>query len=125
MADMQSTAIYLIGGGASYTGAVLVGVPLPVALMAALGALIAVSNSERLTFSARDIIAALLTFCLALGLGLLGGYLVAWVVQQRYPGAPGVVVHAVAAVILAAYGQRQILPRLLGRAGREIDGGGQ
>lgn len=123
MADVQTTAIYMVGGGASYTGAVLIGVPLPVALMAALGALIAVSNSDRLTFTARDIFAALLTFFLALGLGLLGGYLVAWAALQRYPGVPGVVVHAVAAVILAAYGQSKILPRVLGRTERLIDGG--
>lgn len=125
MADMQQATVLAVSGGASYTSAIFMGVPLPVALMVALGALIAVSNSERLEFNARDIVAAVLTFGLALALGLGGGMLVAWAAEQRWPGIPTKAVQGVAGLILAAYGQSRILPKLLGRIDRQIDGGAQ
>lgn len=125
MAGTQQATVLAVSGGASYTSAIFMGVPLTVALMVALGALIAVSNSERLSFTWGAIGAAVLTFALALALGLGGGMLVAWAAEQRWPGIPVHAVHGVAGLILAAYGQSRILPRLLGRLDRQIDGGAQ
>lgn len=122
MPALQTSAAYTMGG-AIYTGAVVLGVPLPVALMAALGALVAVSNSERLVFSKAALFAAFLTFAMALGLGLFGGYALTWFVVRVFDDAPFLVLHALFALIVAAYGQSRLLPRVLGRLEREIDGG--
>jgi predicted ABC-type sugar transport system permease subunit len=123
MADVQTVGVYAISGGASAAGALVVGVPLPVALMAAMGAFIAVSNSDRLTFSVRDVLLAMLTLCVGVGLGIFGGYLVAWAALRQWPDAPGVMVHAISALILAAYGQKEFIPRIIGRGNRAIEGG--
>ena len=123
MAAVETGAAYTMGG-AIYTGAVVLGVPLPVALMAALGALVAVSNSDRVAFSRAALYASFLTFAMALGLGLFGGYALAWAVARVLDDAPFLVLHALIALIVAAYGQSRLLPKVLGMLERKIDAGG-
>lgn len=120
-ADPQTTG--QIGAGA--LGAVMAasGLPLPVVLATTLGALIVVSNTKRVAWSRRAIAGALLAFALALVLGFAGGQILVWFVVRSFPDIPALPVQVLGSIICAMYGQRHLLPKLMGKLGAKIDGG--
>jgi hypothetical protein len=111
--------------GAGILGAALgaTGLPLPVLLATTMGALIVVGNTKRVEWSREAITAALAAFGLALVLGFSGGQIVLWAAQTTWPGVPAIPVQVIGSLICAMFGQQKILPWLLGRMGKTIDGG--
>ena len=111
--------------GAGILGAALgaTGLPLPVVLATVLGALIVAANTERVGWSTDAVKAILTAFALALVLGFSGGQIVLYFVLRAFADAPAIAVQVIGSIICAMYGQKVILPWLLGRMGKKIDGG--
>ena len=125
MADPTSGAQIAAGVVGAALGAS--GLPLPVVLATTLGALIVASNTARVDWSPRAVRAVLTAFALALVLGFAGGQIVLYLAQRALDGPdfPAVAVQVIGSVLCAMYGQRYILPWLLGRMGKTIDGSEQ
>lgn len=111
--------------GALYVLATGAGVPVSVALMALLGALIAVSNAERRSWSFASVIEGLTTLAASLALGLFGARIFGYVVfgpllkaVSADPSIPASAADPVAALAIAMYGQRYFEPMLKALLGR-------
>lgn len=119
MADPNSSTQIIAGTIGAALGAT--GLPLPVVLATTLGALIVVAGTKRLEWSRETITAALTAFGLALVLGFSGGQIILWVIQQKWPQVPAIATQVIGSLLCAMYGQKTILPWLLGRLGATID----
>lgn len=104
--------------GAIYGSALAIGVPeplaLPVALAAAVGAAMALSNGGRIEYNTRELISALVVFSFAWCLGAFGAPAAFWFVASYYPSLashlPTGAVLPLLALLVAAYGQSRVVP---------------
>ncbi|MFN3886880.1 MAG: hypothetical protein ACK4MG_07970 [Aquabacterium sp.] len=98
--------------------ATTMGVPAPVVLAAVLGAAIAVSSSDRLELSLRSLLPAVLSFGLAMGIGIWGGSLfgrpvvsaINAMIAEPDAKLPVYAADPICTLFLAMIGQRELLP---------------
>lgn len=130
MADISTPAV-AAASGVFYGSAIAIGVPpplaLPVALLATVGALLALSTREKQALSAATVFSALAVFSFSWCLGAFGGAGAAALVSAIAPAKvnealpPGALAPFFSLVI-AAYGQSNIAPFLKGWMGRLFGG---
>lgn len=124
-----ATAVATTGATLSVlTGvATALGVPVIVAVAAVVGAAAAVAQAGKFELTAKGLISALLTFCMALAFGLLcgkfGSVLLAAMLKSLVV-LPDGLADAPVTFLLAMLGQRVLLPFVVKRLGSEIEKGG-
>lgn len=137
MPDPTTTAATVVATagitGTVITGAGLVlGIPLTVIVGAVLGATIAVSRGGRVELTVAGLWSMLLSFFLALFMGVFGGQVLGVALERAAEKLIGIEISglglaALCAVVIALLGQSVILPALSKRLGAEIEtrGGAQ
>jgi hypothetical protein len=103
---------------ALYTAATVLGVPVSVALLAALGAAFALSQAEKtplnLTGAFSVVISVLISWVLGLfGGPLFGGLVIGPILKAVGSALTGTSGDPLAALVIAMYGQKQILPKVI------------
>lgn len=124
-----ATAVATTGATLSVlTGvATALGVPVIVAVAAVVGAAAAVAQAGKFELTLKDLISALVTFCLALAFGFFGGKLGTLLlvgVLKPFIALPEGVADAPVTFLLAMLGQRVLLPLVVKRLSSEIEKGG-
>lgn len=122
MADQTSPNSQALGTflGALYALATSVGVPVPVALMALLGALVAAGNADKLQWSLPSILQVVTTLAVSLALGLycapFCGHLIMGPILRASgtENVPASAADPIAALVIAMYGYREFLPLVKG-----------
>lgn len=118
MGDTSSPKSTAVGAilGAIYGLSTAVGVPISVALMAILGALVAAGNAERPKFSLAAIWEVVVTLAVSLALGLycapfFGLLIMAPILRASgTENIPAAAADPLAALIIAMYGYKEFLP---------------
>lgn len=118
MPEPTSTAVAVTSAAASSLAVIAtsMGVPAPVVLAGILGATISVSQSNKLDLNWRSLVAALLAFAGALGIGILGGQVAGPVVVIAVnavfakPPLPDGIANPVCTLVLSMLGTRELLP---------------
>lgn len=118
MPELTTTAVAATTAAASSLAviATAMGVPAPVVLAGILGATISVSQSNKLDMNWRSLLAALLAFAGALGMGIWGGRLVGAVAVTTLNALVGNLnlpsgsADPLCTLLISMLGQRELLP---------------